>query len=215
VTDTGIGIRPEIIEKIFDPFFTTKPPGQGTGLGLATVLGIVRSHGGFVTVKSKEGAGSEFSVYLPAKVSTAEVPSGRAVPQMLRGRGEFVLVVDDEANIRFTLDRVLMSHGYEVVCVSNGAEALAFVAARQRGIQLLVTDVMMPTMGGIEAVRALRAIYPQLAVVAISGLQALRAEFDQLPPPRVRHLAKPFSIEGLLAVVREALDDADAPVQGP
>ena len=214
VTDTGTGIPPEVIEKIFDPFFTTKPPGQGTGLGLATTLGIVRSHGGFITVKTQQGAGSEFGVYLPAKAAMAEVTTAAATRQAWRAQGELILVVDDEVNIRKMLDRMLKAHGYEVIVASDGKEAVALVSKRGSEIRLVITDVMMPNMDGLATVRMLRQMQPRLPIMAFSGMQTNWAEFDKLAPPRVVHLAKPFSTGGLLAAIREAFDAPAVPETG-
>jgi PAS domain S-box-containing protein len=215
VADTGTGIPPEAIEKIFDPFFTTKPIGEGTGLGLATALGIVRSHDGFITVKSAPGAGSEFSVYLPAMASTAGTSADQTARQNRRGNGELVLVVDDEANIRTMVQRTLNNHGYETAGVSDGAEALKFVAGNGTNVRLVVTDLIMPNADGMQLVRELRHLHPQLPIVTISGTQGHRAEFEKLPPPRIRYLSKPFSIDDLLAVVHEALAEAATPQTPP
>lgn len=210
VIDTGTGVPLEIIEKIFDPFFTTKPLGQGTGLGLSTTLGIVRSHGGFITVKSLPGTGSEFGVYLPALMAASRPKNDSARRDAFRGQGELVLVADDEPNIRTMIERALRNDGYETVCVGNGSEAVDFVSSRAMAVKLLITDMMMPTMDGMLAVRAIRQMHPRLPVVAITGAQGRRGELDQLPPPQVRHLAKPFSIDALLAIAREAIDDPEA-----
>jgi len=211
VSDSGTGIQPEIIDKIFDPFFTTKPIGQGTGLGLSAALGIVRSHRGFVTVKSQPGSGSEFGVYLPAKISTGGKESGGAASEPPGGRGELVLVVDDEPSIRAMLERTLKKFGYQVACVADGREAVAFIGAHGDEVQLVITDVMMPNMGGVQLVHTLRQDRPQMPFLAISGMQGHRADFEKMPQPRIRNLAKPFSIDALLVAVREAIENAAAP----
>jgi PAS domain S-box-containing protein len=206
VTDTGGGIPPEIADKIFDPFFTTKQPGEGTGLGLATVLGIVRSHQGFITVRSQPGAGCEFAVYLPAHTAAGQSGTDRPAQPKSRGRGELVLVVDDEAAIRTMMELALRSHGYQVLAAADGQAAKTLFAAHVAEVRLVVTDMMMPGLSGIETVRALRRIGPQVAVVAMSGDRGHRGELEKLGPPKIHLLSKPFTIDNLLTLVREALD---------
>ena len=141
VNDTGKGIPPDVIEKIFDPFFTTKEQGKGTGLGLSTVLGIVRSHGGFLDVQSEPGRGSSFKVYLPAnasEVAREQSPTSGFPP---RGAGQFVLVVDDEARVREATARVLSHHGYQVLLAANGNEALDVAGAHAQDLKAVVTDL--------------------------------------------------------------------------
>ncbi len=210
VVDSGVGIAPEVIDKIFDPFFTTKPLGQGTGLGLATTLGIVRSHGGFITLRTTPGSGSDFGVYLPAVEVITKPPVEPFARQDRRGQGELVLVLDDEANIRLLLRRALRDHGYEVVTAEDGPEAIALVGARGAEFRLVITDIMMPKMDGFQTVKAIRRMQPNLPVVAVSGVGGFRAEFDQFPPPKVHLVAKPFTIDEILTVAREALDEAAA-----
>lgn len=212
VTDTGDGISPANLEKIFDPFFTTKPTGQGTGLGLATVLGIVRSHGGFVIVESQEGVGSEFGVYLPARPSAVESVTAERDRPKLQGRGELVLVIDDEASIRSALARVLASHNYEVLVAGDGVEGVAVFVQNAKRIRLVITDIMMPVMDGTQAIRALRRFNPQLPVIAISGVPTQRAELESNFGPHIRFLPKPFLIDKALFLARELLDQ---PVVAP
>lgn len=167
VEDTGHGIPPEIIERIFDPFFTTKEIGKGTGLGLSTVLGIVTAHEGFVLVDSAEGRGSAFNVYLPAtEIGTHKDTSEKAAP-FTRGRGEMILVVDDEESLREATRLLLEKRGFGVVLASDGRDALAKFSPR---IQLVLTDMMMPTMNGFAFIRALRARAPDIPIVATTGL---------------------------------------------
>jgi len=170
VTDTGEGIPPEIIDRIFDPFFTTKSPTKGTGLGLSTLLGIVRSHQGFTTVASKVCRGTTFTVYLPAVAADSRFPFQPASGALPRGHGELILVVDDEEPIRSATRLMLEHHGYQVETAADGAEALATFALNREAIKLVVTDVMMPVMGGIPLIRGLRALAPKLKVLATSGL---------------------------------------------
>ena len=151
------------MDRIFDPFFTTKEIGKGTGLGLATVLGIVRGHGGFVRVDSRVGQGTTFELYLPAspEAKAADAPDHEALPP--RGQGELILVVDDEAAVREVMQRTLEKHGYRVLTAAEGAEALALFAQHRAEIKAVITDMMMPGMDGPTLVRALAAIGPATA----------------------------------------------------
>ncbi|ACB76351.1 PAS domain S-box protein [Opitutus terrae] len=211
VRDTGAGISPENLDKIFDPFFTTKPVGQGTGLGLATVLGIVRGHGGFVDVKSQLGRGAAFEVYLPAVAMAVEPLGVEPAAAALHGRGEAVLVIEDEEAIRSMLQRALTQHNYRVLTASDGAEALGVYAQNAGSIDLVITDAMMPVMDGAQTARALRGRDRSLPIIAISGLPAQRAELEKIPGPRIHFLPKPFATDHALHLVREALD---VPAQG-
>ena len=207
VADTGFGIAPEHLDRIFDPFFTTKAPGQGTGLGLSTVFGIVRAHSGFVTVESQAGQGTTFKVYLPAVVQASLQPAVAAQRQLPLGRGEWLLLVDDEAAIREMCRAVLEAHGYHVLAASDGAAALALYAQHQDEVRLVLTDLMMPVLDGAALLRALRKLNPQLPVVCCSGTAgaADEAELAQLGVRRM--LAKPLNVETLLTAVAEVLRD--------
>jgi PAS domain S-box-containing protein len=212
VMDTGCGIPAANLDKIFDPFFTTKPLGQGTGLGLASVLGIVRAHGGFVTVRSEINAGSVFEAYFPAQPEATANERAEAATVALHGHGECILVIEDEEAIRTVLQQTLAAHHYEVLVASDGAEGLGVFAQHAARVQLVLTDVMMPVMDGAQTVRALRRLNPDLPVIAISGLQSHRVEFERSFGPRVRFLPKPFLAHVALQLVRESLDEA-APTQ--
>jgi PAS domain S-box-containing protein len=207
VSDTGTGIPPEILDRIFDPFFTTKQPGKGTGLGLASVAGIVKGHGGFVTVYSEPGRGSTFRVYLPAESGPAapEEPRKTGAPA---GRGELVLFVDDEVNIRESVTAMLERHGYRVIAVANGERALLELNARRNEIRLVLTDMMMPEMGGLALVRALRTIAPHLPVIACSGVPH-EHELNKIGDARIgAFLSKPFDASTLLGEVHRLLNPA-------
>lgn len=204
VKDTGLGIPPEIMDRIFDPFFTTKEVEKGTGLGLSTVLGIVRGHGGFVTVESTVGVGSAFHVYLPAVPDVAaEMRPSTAAPIPVGG-GELILVVDDEETIRTATRSVLEAHNYRVITASNGKEAVSRFLQEREDVRLVLTDVMMPKMNGGSLVRALRMIEPTLRVIATSGLEKTGPELEELG---VTVLSKPCGASKLLAAVRSALTD--------
>jgi CheY-like chemotaxis protein len=170
VADTGQGIAPEHLDRIFDPFFTTKEIGRGTGLGLSTVLGIVKSHGGFVTVDSTPGQGSVFKIFLPGAPELCGPNGDTPTPRSPAGGGRLVLVVDDEPAVREALRRVLEKFGYKVLTAGNGYEALEIFRPRQAEIHAVLTDVMMPAMNGVTLVRELRALAPELPIVAATGL---------------------------------------------
>ena len=169
VTDTGCGIAPEIIDKIFDPFFTTKEVGKGTGLGLSTAIGIVRSHNGFIRAVSEVGKGTTFTLYLPA--TEAAIPDSHGPPALdiPTGQGEWILVVDDEAPICRIAERILQQNGYKVLTASNGDEALKIYEERRQEISLVLTDISMPAMDGIELARVLTLTEPNVKIIVSSG----------------------------------------------
>lgn len=206
VTDTGCGIPKENIHKIFDPFFTTKELAKGTGLGLATTLGIVRSHGGFVNVYSEMNRGTTFKVYLPAE---AEGTKASAVEKIEndwpRGNGEWILLVDDEASILTVTRQTLEAFGYNVLTAENGAQAVSLFAVNRNKISLVLTDMAMPVMDGTATIAALRLLDPKIRVIAASGLNANGNL--ALTHSDVRHfLPKPYTTESLLGTLRVALD---------
>ncbi len=168
VTDTGMGISESIIDRIFEPFFTTKETGKGTGLGLSTVVGIIKSHGGFVNVYSEVGKGSQFQVYLPAQqvLETTEKPNAK----LADGGGEVILVVDDEDSIRDITKTSLESHNYKALTACDGVEAIAIYAEHRDQISVVLTDMVMPTMDGITTIRTLKKINPDVKIIAVSGL---------------------------------------------
>ena len=211
VTDTGTGIPKEIMDKIFDPFFTTKEIGKGTGLGLATVMGIVKSHGGMLHVYSEVGKGSAFNVLLPA-APNAVAPGEEAVREPLpMGKGETILVVDDEAGILGATTKLLERHNYKVLAAADGAEALTLFTRHRGAIRLIMTDVMMPVMDGLALTRVIRKMAPDLGIIASSGLEH-DARFEELRGLGVSaFLTKPYTAEKLLRTLRELLADSGAP----
>jgi CheY-like chemotaxis protein len=206
VRDTGCGIRADVLDRIFEPFFTTKGVGQGTGLGLSTALGIVRSHKGFITVESEPGRGSAFRVYLPAVpealVARAGVPA-RAKPAA--GRNETILVVDDEPSILITVRHSLEGAGYRVLTAADGREALGLFQEHAGLIRLVVTDVMMPVMDGLKLARALRQCDGGIRVIACSGLDRDLKSTELEEGIIVDFLSKPYERAALLAAVRRQL----------
>ncbi len=205
VTDTGTGIPPEILERIFEPFFSTKGPDKGTGLGLSTVIGIVKSHGGFVQIDSVPGQGSTFSIYLPADVSsavdTAVLPK---VETTFCGHGETILVVDDEANVRQATRAVLTSLNFKVVTADNGVEALVQVAEKRTELRAVITDLHMPNMDGLTFVRVLKSMLPEAGIIVASGRMEEREANEFKALGVVALLDKPFTqvkLEEALKVV--------------
>ena len=168
VADTGIGIPPEILDRVFEPFFTTKEVGKGTGLGLSTVLGIVKSHGGFINVQSDINKGSSFQVYLPAQ--EANEIQEEIEGDLPKGEGELILVVDDEHSIRDITKKSLESYNYKAITASDGIEAIALYAERRDEISIVLTDIVMPVMDGLTTIRTLQKINPQVKIIAVSGL---------------------------------------------
>ena len=217
VTDTGTGVPAENIDKIFDPFFTTKELGQATGLGLSTVLGIVKSHGGFVTLQSEVGRGSTFRIHLPALPDSEEATEAGAETPPPRGHNEMVLIVDDEDPIRNLAATHLSHHGHQVVSAGNGVEALARFAEHPDQIKLVVTDCDMPVMDGVNLIKLLRSSNPDLRIIVSTGFQsAMRVEtrslaLDQLA--NITYLPKPYTSNQLLSAVHGVL--ASAPHSSP
>jgi two-component system cell cycle sensor histidine kinase/response regulator CckA len=204
VRDTGEGISPEIIERIFDPFFTTKGVGKGTGLGLSTVTGIIKDHGGAVGVSSEPGRGTVFRIYLPASLK-AEFAAVSAPRPMPRGKGEVVLIVDDEAAIRVSTTRLLEHHGYRVLDATSGEDAVKLFIANRAAVRLVITDIMMPGMDGLALLRTLQLLKPGLQAIATSGLDTEVSTEDCAALGLVATLRKPVAPDGLLRSVALAL----------
>ncbi|MEH1795468.1 PAS domain-containing hybrid sensor histidine kinase/response regulator [Nostoc sp.] len=201
VTDTGVGINSEIIDRIFDPFFTTKEVGKGTGLGLSILMGIVNSYGGFVEVASQVGIGTKFQVYLPNQEgSTSQVVDE---VKLSTGQGELILVVDDEVAITEITKTTLEIYNYRVLTAQNGIEALALYTQHQDEIRLVLMDIMMPSINGKTAIRTLQTINPQVPIVAMSGLATAEALVQTTGVAIQGFLAKPFSTEQLLNFVQK------------
>jgi len=195
VTDTGTGIAPDVRDRIFDPFFTTKALGQGTGLGLATVLGIIRSYGGFIQVVSEVGQGTQFKVYLPV-IETETAPHLQQ-PTLPQGQGELILVIDDEDRILQSTRAILEAHHYQILTARSGTEAIATYAQHQQEIAVVLIDMMMPDMDGIMLIRVLQEMNPQVRAIAVSGL--LPQYQNSLEALGITtHLNKPYITEDLL-----------------
>ena len=210
VTDTGFGIPPGILGKIFEPFFTTKELGQGTGLGLSTVMAILKSHEGFISVYSEPGKGTTFKVYFPAMETPGEtnvkISEKASLP---RANGETVLVVDDEASILAITTRTLQAFGCQVLTATDGAEAVAVYLEQKSKIAVVLTDMSMPVMDGPALIHALLRINPAVKIIAASGLDTNGTVTDSTRAG-VRHfLAKPYTAETLLKAVGQILSGED------
>ncbi|KYC40569.1 hybrid sensor histidine kinase/response regulator [Scytonema hofmannii PCC 7110] len=201
VRDTGIGMSPEVLDRIFEPFFTTKAVGQGTGLGLSTVLGIVKSHSGFINVSSSVGKGTEFQVFLKAvmenetqSIENSEIPTGN---------GELILVVDDEAKIREITKTTLENYNYKVLIASDGIAAISLYAQNVSDIRVVLLDMMMPTMDGFTTIQTLKKINPFVKIIASSGLRE-----NQLLAESVgihKFLPKPYTVKQLLLMLQSLI----------
>jgi len=210
VSDTGTGIPPELQARIFEPFFTTKELGQGTGLGLATVYGIVKQSGGYIYVYSEPGYGTTFKIYLP-RVETHDdalpAPPAPAAPEPAGALGT-LLLVEDESAVRQLSAKVLRRHGYRVLEAQHGVEALAVCERHPERIDLVVTDVVMPEMGGGQLVERLRTLRPGIRVLYTSGYADSALVAHGVADEGIPFLPKPFVPAALVAKVREVLETA-------
>lgn len=208
VTDSGTGIPSAILDKIFEPFFTTKEVGKGTGLGLSTVLAIVKSHGGFINVYSEPGNGTSFKVYLPAMEATARPQKETArLSGPPRGRGELVLIVDDEISILTITSQTLEAFGYRTLMAHDGAEAVGIYAQHRDKISVVLTDMAMPIMDGPATIRALMKINPDVKIIAASGLKGNGSGVRESEVDLKYFLAKPYTSLTLLTTLRAILDE--------
>jgi CheY-like chemotaxis protein len=203
ISDTGVGISPEIIDRIFDPFFTTKEVGKGTGLGLSTVMGIVKSHGGFVNVYSEVEKGSRFKIFLPSRQVTESPPDNNG--ELLNGNDELILVVDDEVAICEIAKTTLETHNYQVLTASDGIEALALYAQNKKKISAVLIDMMMPGMDGSTTILTLQRINPDVQILAMSGLMLNWTNSQKMSLGIQKFLAKPFTAEALLSNLKSLL----------
>ena len=201
VKDTGEGMSQGIQQRIFDPFFTTKEIGKGTGLGLSTALTIIKSHGGFLNVYSEPDKGTQFTIYLPAAESESDTKESKIDLPYPTGKGEVVLIVDDEENIRQITKATLEKFGYKTLTAADGTEALAIYSQNSSEIALVLTDMAMPFMDGAATIRALRKLNSTLPIIAASGLPT--AEINSLSVNGF--LSKPYTAEKLLTTLAEVL----------
>jgi len=205
VTDTGVGMDDATRSRIFEPFFTTKAPGIGTGLGLATVYGIVKQSGGSISVYSEPGRGTAFKVYLP-RVEAPAVPVAGTTSRDARRGSETILVAEDNEMVRTLACEILKRHGYTVVEARHGADALDIARRHHGAIHLLLTDVVMPGMGGPELVSRLAPLRPTMKIVYMSGYPADALDHQGLVDGEFEFLPKPIGVEALVRKVREVLD---------
>ncbi|OYW73844.1 MAG: hypothetical protein B7Z37_20135 [Verrucomicrobia bacterium 12-59-8] len=211
VSDTGTGIPPEVLDKIFDPFFTTKEIGKGTGLGLSTVLSITKSHGGFVTVSSEPNQETIFTICLPAvpnSGSCIKPPPADERPMPL-GKGELILIVDDEEAIRTTTRQTLEALDYRTLVAANGAEAVALYTQHTAEIAVVLTDMMMPVMDGPATIQMLQCINPDVKIIAASGVSHMGGP-AKVAEMGVRHfLHKPYTAHTVMTTLHLVINESD------
>jgi two-component system, cell cycle sensor histidine kinase and response regulator CckA len=206
VRDSGVGMDADTKARIFEPFFTTKPPGQGTGLGLSTVYGIVKQSGGYIAVDSVQGAGTTMTILLP-RVFEASEPVAAVVPldvPATASRGT-VLLVEDEAAVREATKRMLRKYGFNVIEAKHGQDALLLWEREGKSVDVVLTDVVMPAMGGAELARTLRETNPRLRVVFMSGYTQGTLELSSMDEAATRFLPKPFTADQLVGTLRDLI----------
>jgi CheY-like chemotaxis protein len=209
VSDTGIGIPEETLERIFDPFFTTKAIDKGTGLGLSTVMGIVKSYGGFINVHSQVGKGTQFKIYLPALEKTEiQTPQDR-VDTLPIGNGELILVADDETSIREIIKTLLEAFKYRVLLANDGIEAIALYAQHKEEISVVLLDLMMPSLDSSTTIRTLHKMNPQVKIIASSGLMSNHEIIQTLDNSVEAFLQKPYTSDDLLKKLQLVLNESD------
>jgi len=206
VSDTGVGMTPEIKERIFEPFFTTKEKGKGTGLGLSTVFGIVKQSEGIIWVYSEPGHGTTFKIYLPLVDEPLEKLEKKVVAEELPRGSETILVAEDEEEVRKLTVRILKKQGYNVLEASDGNEAFNACEKHRGPIHLLVTDVVMPGMSGRTLAERLASLHPEMNVLYMSGYTDNAIVHHGILEGGMNYIQKPFPIEGLSRKVREVLD---------
>ncbi|MEI6702766.1 MAG: ATP-binding protein, partial [Deltaproteobacteria bacterium] len=206
VSDDGCGMDKETLNHIYEPFFTTKGIGKGTGLGLATVYGIVKQNNGFINVYSEPGVGTTFRIYLPRHVGKAEKTSMEGAAKIPQRGQETILLVEDEPAILNITKMILIKQGYNVQEVNSPNEALRLASDHSSEIHLLITDVVMPGMNGRDLATKLQSLYPQLKTLFMSGYTANVIAHRGVLDEGVHFIQKPFSLPDLAAKVREVLD---------
>ncbi|MCA1994431.1 MAG: response regulator, partial [Coleofasciculus sp. S288] len=205
VSDTGMGINREIVDRIFEPFFTTKEVGKGTGLGLSTAIGIVKSHGGFVKVDSEVRKGTQFKVFLPVKHTRETGCTPAEYHELPVGHGELILVVDDEDSIREITKTSLETHGYRTLMAGDGIEAIALYSQHKKEISVVLIDMMMPSMDGPTTIRVLQKINPQVKIIGVSGLVSNHKMIELVDHSVKTFLPKPYTSNELLTNLQVVL----------
>jgi CheY-like chemotaxis protein len=202
VADNGCGMDEETRERIFEPFFTTKGVGRGTGLGMAIVYSAVKQHGGWIDVQSEPGKGTAFKILLPARAGVRSEPAEPRDTGLARGT-ETVLVVDDESSVRSMLVSLLTRCGYTVLTAQDGEEGVAILSREKKEIDLVLLDLSMPRMSGLQALARMRSIEPGVKVIVQTGYADEAVSLEET----IEVIAKPFQVRALLATVRKVLDD--------
>jgi CheY-like chemotaxis protein len=209
VSDTGIGMSPEVQAQVFEPFFTTKEKGTGTGLGLSTAYGIVKQSRGNIWVYSEVGRGTSFKIYLPRVDKTGGGEKGKGVRIEARGGTETVLVVEDDEKVRNLAGRALSGYGYKVLTAGDGREAVEISKGHEGPIHLLLTDVVMPGMSGRDLAKILERLRPEMKVLYMSGYTDNAIVHHGILDKGLAFFQKPFTPWDLARKVRETLDQED------
>ena len=213
VTDTGCGMDSRTMSSIFEPFFTTKGE-KGSGLGLSTVYGIIKQHGGHILCESEPGKGTTFTIYLPATNEKIVKNKGKTSREKLQGGSETILVAEDNQKIRRLTSKVLTRHGYHVYLASTGREAVNLLKSTKEPVHLLLTDVIMPEMNGKDLYKEAKAIDSSLKVVFMSGYTDDIVHFEETSDGSNYFIKKPFTMKELTQKVREVLDEKDGESDG-
>jgi CheY-like chemotaxis protein len=206
VQDSGCGMAPDVLAHAFEPFFSTKPDGKGTGLGLSTVYGIVKQSGGYVAIDSAPGLGTTIAIYLPVAAEAPQAPATPATHSRLMTGTETILLVEDEPGLRRLMQRTLEQCGYTVLTPADVEDAIAIAKSYPWGINLLVSDVIMPGLSGPDLAQRIVRLRPSIRVLYVSGYSNQAIEGADSVSPKARFLAKPFALSALSSKVRESLD---------
>ena len=205
VSDTGAGMDKETQSRIFEPFFTTKEKGKGTGLGLSTVYGIVKQSGGYIFAHSESGSGTTFRIYLPKVLDPAGQPGVSKAPQVATGGSETVLLVEDEESVRELVRETLKTKGYSVMEAADGIQGMKIAESFEGKIDILITDVAMPGMGGHELAKRVTAARPGIKILFLSGYTEDAIIHEGVLDPGTAFLQKPFTLQALARKVRDVL----------
>ena len=201
VSDSGTGIAPEILPHVFEPFYTTKPIGEGTGLGLSQVYGIVKQHDGYIDVQSAPGQGTTFLIYFPVIAAPISVQPSESLASDFQGNGETILVVEDDEAARNALGETLLRMNYNILLAEDGARALELFAASDR-IALVISDVVMPRIGGMELFRELRKLNPEVRALLVTGYPLGNDTRELLEAGKAGWIQKPFDSRTLGSRIR-------------
>lgn len=214
VSDSGVGISPELKDRIFEPFFTTKDHSRGTGLGLATVYGIVKQHQGAIQIHSSQGEGSTFFVFLPGHEAEPRDPT-QELPELEFEGTETILLAEDDPSVHRLMVTILENEGYEVLPAMRGDDAVELFENNRDRIRMLVLDVIMPGLGGQEVLQRIRKMAPEIPALFVSGYSEDALHHEQVLDPDIQLLRKPFTTQQVLRRIRELLDQAVRKSQTP